>query len=445
MTQTDADALCADLDFEEFRYEDEEPLKPPAVTDPAPVQAPLQNPVQPPPPFEAVQAPLRPVVVVAHVPPVNAGVLNAGAPLPPVRTFNIDDGHWAFATYASGTMRNKATPATLTFLTKAISDGNRWDSSIIPIQAPAEQQVVDNLVVPNDGGADEDGDDEEEFGMDGLEEPALDMLSVPVMHMFTDHFGHLGITRVSHIGDLFERSGGTVKLCTERNNLLFYAKPIAGGRPSIRNRCHATEFLANGKHNPAYWRGQLIYRQYTANQAASKGRTCMAVMDIAAKTPQMLIPTNERGAHFEAIETYQNHGTLMNPQGHLHLSLFDGVAQSFVRFMNSEICVLARKAKWEPLFALTNVVHAKCGPYGTNGTRLASCDYSGGASFISLIGFFKQGSNDPNDFNAFSILNQGRPLGSRMLRNNAADYHDNLQQALQDNANHAQVNNAQNV
>ena len=189
--------------------------------------------------------------------------------------------------------------------------------------------------------------------------------------------------------------------------LLFRAVPGIDKKPSKVNVKGQEEFFVNKNFFPNFWNNQLQYR----NNSRDNGAT--SFIDICVKMPEVLFPSQQRISHVKGLVSMKSIGPVVN-NDFWYMTLYGSYAQCFVAFMNSELTITGRCNGFRPLFVMTNTnVQQKC-HWGVNGTRLTSMD-NRAVSFLSLIGFWKQKSNNVDDCEILSISHEGIPITSNVL------------------------------
>jgi hypothetical protein len=233
------------------------------------------------------------------------------------------------------------------------------------------------------------GEDHEEFGIGILSNPLSDLLSAKCVNLFSDIFQNIGVYRLSDASDFVETNKNGLGITNKPMTLLFMAVPAVDKKSSKVNVKGQEEFLVNQNFFPNFWNNQLQYR----NNTRDSGITCF--IDICVKMPEVLFPAQQRISHAEGLVSLKSIGPVVN-NDFWYMTLYGSYAQCFVAFMNSELTITGRCNGFRPLFVMTNTnVQQKC-HWGVNGTRLTSMD-NGAVSFLSLIGFWKQKSNNVDD------------------------------------------------
>jgi hypothetical protein len=95
------------------------------------------------------------------------------------------------------------------------------------------------------------------------------------------------------------------------------------------------------------------------------------------------------------------------------MTLYDAYRQSLRFFMSSEVTICARAFGSRPITLMTNTLIQQT-PWGVHNTRLVCCDKDA-VSFLSMIGFWKQHSNNTGDVYLLGIHIEGNPLTSNYL------------------------------
>jgi hypothetical protein len=240
--------------------------------------------------------------------------------------------------------------------------------------------------------------------MPNLEDQNAGSLAPEVEHCFGPQLRALSIPRLMG-GDSLMMTPQTP--VTGPVNIVFAAVPLVNGRPSSTNLTGNTEFLdrAPYPYDMAFWDRQLQHRTPT-------GKPEIRFIELGAMIPECSLVARARPPHMEATVTYGPMGPFVGQ--YASMCLYGAYAVCFKVFMQTSMCQLARRNGWMVLFALKRGL-VTLGVGQVKKYRVVSCDRNG-SSFLSLIGFWKQNSQDKADYSYIGVSNNGFPLTTREIQ-----------------------------
>jgi hypothetical protein len=181
--------------------------------------------------------------------------------------------------------------------------------------------------------------------------------------IFGECFEILGISHIDGGHTMTKLVNGRAVLKVQEVNLMFIATACVGGKfPSSRSNSNKSLHCMDG------WSSHLTWRT-KHNADGSVAKSCL--LELCVKTPQVFFAAGDRMAHISAIQGMVHDGLVL-PGHWLRLTLYNGCAIAFVRFMEcSIICSAMNHANWDPIFVLKWALLQKAETYGTNEWRVA--------------------------------------------------------------------------
>ena len=248
----------------------------------------------------------------------------------------------------------------------------------------------------------------EEYGIGNLVNPVQDLLTPLTQMLFGSVFESAGVTRISDAGMMVAKnSRGEPCTTSAPFHLVFISIPAVDKKPSSVNNVDQREFLDTGNYNPNFWKNHVECRSQANGNVTSW-------LNLSVKVPECLLGTTQRISHAEGLASLTNIGPVIGNDW-MYMTLYGAYCHSFRFFMTSEVTIRARAFGFRPIFLMTNTLLQQTS-WGFQNTRLVCCD-KGAVSFLSMIGFWKQHSNNTDDVYLLGFHVDGNHLTSNYLIN----------------------------
>lgn len=269
------------------------------------------------------------------------------------------------------------------------------------IVARVPPELVANVVVARE-------QDEQEFGIGNLSNPVQDLLTPLSRMLFGSVFENTGVARISDAGMMVAKNSiGEPCTTAAPFHLVFIPIPAVDKKPSSVNNVGQREFGDTGNYNQNFWKNHVEYRTPGNGNVTSW-------VNLSVKIPECLLGVTQRISHAEGLASLTNIGPVIGNDW-MYMTLYGPYCHSFRFFMTSEVTIRARAFGFRPIFLMTNTLMQQTS-WGVRNTRLVCCD-RGAVSFLSMIGFWKQHSNNTDDVYLLGMNVDGNPLTSNYLIN----------------------------
>lgn len=270
-----------------------------------------------------------------------------------------------------------------------IHNDDNWGSEVVLMKK--NNQTV-SLLNENDLHSDDD-EDEVEYGMDGI----IDDIVTGAFHPLTkEMFGHvlqfMSIGKLSGAHSLFSSGGGNQEMNTAPMSFLATLSFAVNKEPSKENRVGQKIHLAYA------WNRHKQY--FTISPTKS-----LAVLECGMKILSCFLPENEKIPHRNALATVPC--TMVNDW--LYVTMYNEYAHIVAKLMSLPICLAGYKAKWKPILVLKNMLVVYDKHRGLNDYRVTTTNMMN-KSYVTLVGFWKQCSNDERSFKCISLSQNHIPI-----------------------------------
>ena len=165
------------------------------------------------------------------------------------------------------------------------------------------------------------------------------------------------------------------------------------------------EFGDNGIYNTHFWNNQVEY---------CSGEKLTRWLNLAEKIPTCLLVRNQRLPHTTGLFSLANCGPMIS-EDFLYMTLYGGYCSALCHFMNLDVTIHAHSYGFCPLFLITNTLVQRSS-WGFCNTCLVCCD-CGAISVLSMIGFWRQNSDNSHDDFLLGLNVNALPLTSNILVN----------------------------
>ena len=135
-------------------------------------------------------------------------------------------------------------------------------------------------------------------------------------------------------------------------------------------------------------------------------------MELSIRFLQCMMRDDQKQEHVECNAMMSQIGPYLGDD-YLYLVLYRSYAIVFEHLMNSTIVQVARSYGFWPIFCMKNaLIQTNMNQtWGVNRSRIVTCDKEA-KSFLTIIGFWRQNSPNPNDTTLLSMSSAGKPLTS---------------------------------
>ena len=279
-----------------------------------------------------------------------------------------------------------------------MSEPNSYGQAIVPWEGSNTIPVVAGTITDISKAA-EETDEDYGYGMEGLIQPFAEGWDPTAERLFGPTLRLMGIPEIMSYYDMI--SDVDKRIIPQKLNLVFIAQPAV--RRKEKFRASKVNRVGEGPASETFWSHHV--RELQVNDSPK------AFLEVGVRVISALLPPERRKAHEVVAGWFDKYWNGIG--GKFQFMTFWGqTATSFVNLADSPIVRAGRAAGYQAVFAVSRVLLQRVKPdHGVRCYKFTSVDnYE--VSEVALVGFWKQHSDDPDDYSLISVANNGRPLGS---------------------------------